>query len=530
MGINTELSQANSQVKTTFDIKQKLKEQQVIAGAVGDMSEAVTTYSEQKQKAAQEEVKKAEKALTKAKAENASKEELSNLTHIYNQAKAEAESWQTGGSSKRKLDAAVMTLGTILSGGSAGEAAVSALSPELNAKIHEYTKDSRLANLLAHATLSALEAKASGNNAFAGAASGVAGEASAMLLSEMVFNKSASQLTEEERNLLSLAGQLSGALAGNVTGGNTASTLQGMRTAKSAVENNYFSNIDVENLIRELDKAQKEGRDTKPIFEKYKGLSEKNRKELIACKGNVLCESAHLYQMNTGAQELENNLGFFSSMMVYYPNDLNSANRITLSNLVDKENAESFSKLSSATKLGLTAIEAGSAIGAVGGLAKDGFNKVKNLVSEKNKAYPASGMDKHQRKMVGDSDYPSGAENVALYPKLKEQLIKENLQNTVTKNPVLDHAAFGKGNLTVNGIFTRKETERLASEWVGDGAIRNSDGGLTSLDGTRRYRPANSKLNSPYAKTGIQANFERGYTNEKGKFISESNLHINIKD
>lgn len=241
LGLNTDLSQANSQVKATFDIKQKLKDQQVLSTAVGNMLEAVELYSEQKQKAAAEEVKSAEEALAKAKHSGISQEDVSRIESAYAQAKEREESWKDGGSSKRKLDAAVMTLGTLLSGGSAGEVAVSALSPELNAKVHEYTKDSKMANLLAHATLSALEAKASGGNVLAGAASGVAGEASAMLLSETVFNKETSQLSEEERKLLKVAGQLSGALAGNSVGGNTASTLQGMNTAKRAVENNYLS-------------------------------------------------------------------------------------------------------------------------------------------------------------------------------------------------------------------------------------------------------------------------------------------------
>ena len=73
------------------------------------------------------------------------------------------------------------------------------------------------------------------------------------------------------------------------------------------MENNYLSIADVQNFIRELSKAQKEGRDTKPILEKYKGISEENRQQLIACKGNVACETAHLHEMNTGAEELERN-------------------------------------------------------------------------------------------------------------------------------------------------------------------------------------------------------------------------------
>ncbi|MDG4952732.1 VENN motif pre-toxin domain-containing protein [Actinobacillus equuli] len=202
---------------------------------------AVDSYSEQKQKAALEEVNAAEEALAKARRTGASEEDLSQMERVYTEAKAKEESWREGGASKRKLDTVAVTLGVILSGGSAGEVAATAISPELNAQIHKYTSDNKTANLLAHAALSALEAGISGNNALAGAASGVAGEASAMLLSEVVFNKEASQLSEEERELLSVAGQLSGALVGNGMGGNTAGTLQGIETAKRAVENNYLS-------------------------------------------------------------------------------------------------------------------------------------------------------------------------------------------------------------------------------------------------------------------------------------------------
>ena len=179
---------------------------------------------------------------------------------------------------------------------------------------------------------------------------------------------------------------------------------------KRAVENNYLSIADVQDFIRELSKAQKEGRDTKPILEKYKGISEENRQQLIACKGNVACETAHLHEMNTGAEELERNLGFFSRMTVYYPNDLNTANRIALSNLVESEYAESFSKLSDTTKFGLNLMEASTAMGfgAAAGYAKVGFSKVKSLISGKNEAYPTSGMDGYKRTNVGDEDYPEG--------------------------------------------------------------------------------------------------------------------------
>lgn len=59
---------------------------------------------------------------------------------------------------------------------------------------------------------------------------------------------------------------------------------------KSAVENNYLNNYEVEKLIRELAQAEKEGKEPKAIFEKYKGISESNRKAMLEeCGNNPIC-------------------------------------------------------------------------------------------------------------------------------------------------------------------------------------------------------------------------------------------------
>ena len=297
---------------------------------------------------------------------------------------------------------------------------VALASPYLNQKIHEMTagdtaKD-KAANLMAHALLSAVEFQVTGKDPLTGAIAGVTGEATAEIIAR-AYGKPVSELTANEKENISTLSQLAGGLAAALTakangttaeqGGSFIAATSGTETAKRAVENNYLSVVDVENLIRELSKAQKEGRDTKPILEKYKGISEENRQQLIACKGNVACETAHLHEMNTGAEELERNLGFFSRMTVYYPNDLNTANRIALSNLVESENAESFSKLSDTTKFGLNLMEASTAMGfgAAAGYAKVGLSNVKSLISGKNKAYLTSGMDGYKRTNVGDEDY-----------------------------------------------------------------------------------------------------------------------------
>ena len=435
---------------------QKVQERQEMAKVIGDISNnaiSIATYNEREKinKLGLEKFKleEQEKAL-KGQAGNEQqladiKQQLTNVqTEITKTQDKIDRTYGIGSEKGMAIRAVTAALQAAAQNDTAGSL-VALASPYLNKTIHEMTagdtaKD-KATNLMAHALLSAVEFQVTGKDPLTGAVAGVTGEATAEIIAR-AYGKPVSELTANEKENISTLSQLAGGLAAALTakangttaeqGGNFLAATAGAGTAKRAVENNYLSIADVQNFIRELSKAQKEGRDTKPILEKYKGISEENRQQLIACKGNVACETAHLHEMNTGAEELERNLGFFSRMTVYYPNDLNTANRIALSNLVESEYAESFSKLSDTTKFGLNLMEAGTAIGlgAVAGSAKAGFSNVKSLINGKNKAYPTSGMDGYKRTNVGDEDYrSSGAENVALYPKLKEQLFKENLSN-----------------------------------------------------------------------------------------------------
>ena len=429
---------------------QKVQERQEMAKVIGEISENainIATYEEREKinKLGLEKFKleEQEKAL-QGQAGNeqqlaAIKQQLTSVQTEITKTQDEIDRTYGIGSEKGMAIRAVTAALQAAAQNDTAGSLVALASPYLNQKIHEMTagdtaKD-KATNLMAHALLSAVEFQVTGKDPLTGAIAGVTGEVTAQILTQAIYNKTPNQLTANEKENISTLSQLAGGLAAALTakangttaeqGGSFLAATSGAETAKRAVENNYLSVADVENLIRELSKAQKEGRDTKPILEKYEGISEENRQQLIACNGNVACETAHLHEMNTGAEELERNLGFFSRMTVYYPNDLNTANRIALSNLVERENAESFSKLSDTTKFGLNAMEAGTAIGlgAAAGSAKVGLSKLNSLISGKNKAYPTSGMDGYKRANVGDEDYcSSGAENAALYPKLKEEL------------------------------------------------------------------------------------------------------------
>ena len=446
-------------------MNKQLDEQRQIREAAGHIQTAVNKYIDVQQKAIAKEIKvlQSQKEAAEAKGDSAQANALDE--QILN-ARMSQDQWGTGGEYKRATDALTQAVLMGVSGGSAQAIAAAGASPYVNQVIKDVTKGIPSLNLPAHVIWGAIEAELTGGSATTGAISTAAGELGAAYLAEHIFGKKAAELSPEERSkvrdaakaIAGIAGGLSSAMQGQDLVSSLNDTSVGLTVANNAVGNNYLSVADVQNFIRELSKAQKEGRDIKPILEKYKGISEENRQQLIACNGNVACETAHLHEMNTGIEELERNLGFFSRMTVYYPNDLNTANRIALSNLVESEYAESFSKLSDTIKFGLNAMEAGTAIGlgAVAGYAKVGLSNVKSLINGKNEAYSTSGMDGYKRTNVGDEDYPS--------------------TNNISRSLLRTELAFKEaGILDRNGFLTQNAIERSKVLKLKDGYIRNPE-------------------------------------------------------
>lgn len=125
----------------------------------------------------------------------------------------------------------------------------------------------------------------------------------------------------------------------------------------------------------------------------------------------------------------------------------------------------------------------------------------------------------------------SGAENSALYPKLKDELMQQNMKNIAKQDPRLAEAVKGSGTTNPNfsvGIGTAAEAENLGKIWVGDGGklVDNQmkcPGCWISADGTRLYRPPTNKK-SQFATTGIQANFQQ--FDKSGAMISNGHLNV----
>ncbi|MWN32739.1 MULTISPECIES: VENN motif pre-toxin domain-containing protein, partial [unclassified Gilliamella] len=139
---------------------------------------------------------------------------------------------------------------------------------------------------------------------------------------------------------------------------------------------------------------------------------------------------------------------------------------------------------------------------------------------------------KNENQLTENWNNTNQAHNVANSSKLKDNLTNENLNNIAKQDPRLSAVVKG-GNGELNygvGTGTSAEADKLGMIWVGDGAKQMSNGGWISADGTRGYRPPSSKPNSPYAETGVQANFETYKFGVDGKRIKVGNGHLNIKD
>ncbi|MGG4665614.1 DNA/RNA non-specific endonuclease, partial [Providencia vermicola] len=140
----------------------------------------------------------------------------------------------------------------------------------------------------------------------------------------------------DEKSTVSAFASLAAGIAGGLAGGDTSSAANAAEAGKTTVENNYLSGKDVLNMQKELEIAEKEGKDTQPIYEKYGALSEKQREEAVAkeCSGNVYCSIAAWEMMNTGSEQSNSKLAALVSK-------LSLEEHAKLNAFINAENAES---------------------------------------------------------------------------------------------------------------------------------------------------------------------------------------------
>ncbi|WP_339428485.1 cytidine deaminase-like fold-containing protein [Pseudomonas sp. RA_105y_Pfl1_P41] len=146
------------------------------------------------------------------------------------------------GSSFQRASQALTAVVQAAMGGSVGGALAGAAAPYLAETIRDRTKGDPTANLMAHAVLGAVLAKAGGNSALAGAAGAVAAEETARLIKENLYGDVSNEnLTQAQKQTISSLATLAGGLSGSLSGKGALDAVAAAQVGKNAVENNYLS-------------------------------------------------------------------------------------------------------------------------------------------------------------------------------------------------------------------------------------------------------------------------------------------------
>ena len=118
------------------------------------------------------------------------------------------------------------------------------------------------------------------------------GALAARLIAEQLFpGVRPEELTESQKQTVSVLGTLAAGLAGGLAGDITADAVAGAQAGKNAVENNYLSSTEARQLDKEMQDCKTSGGDCQSVAEKYIEISNKNSRELAeACSGGgVAC-------------------------------------------------------------------------------------------------------------------------------------------------------------------------------------------------------------------------------------------------
>ena len=202
-----------------------------------------------------------DRALAELKAKDPTKQYSASdvnkqvYSNYYNQAFAES-GFGTGGKVQQAISAVTAAVQG-LSGGNVAQALSGAASPYLAEQIHKLTEGNPEAQAMAHAVVGAVASYASGNNALAGAAGAVSGELMAQLVMKQLYpGKTVSDLSETDKQTISVLGTLAAGLAGGMTGDSTANVMAGAQAGKNAVENNFLGDTSSDKLKIAVEKIK----------------------------------------------------------------------------------------------------------------------------------------------------------------------------------------------------------------------------------------------------------------------------------
>jgi len=121
------------------------------------------------------------------------------------------------------------------------------MNPYVAEQIKHYTGDNVAVNALAHAVWGGIAAEMAGNDATAGAVGAAGGELATRYIAEHYYGADTEEkrtnLSEHDKQELSLLGTLAAGLAGGVAGDSTSSAIAGAQAGKNSIENNAMSGL-----------------------------------------------------------------------------------------------------------------------------------------------------------------------------------------------------------------------------------------------------------------------------------------------
>ncbi|WP_265524437.1 hemagglutinin repeat-containing protein [Providencia rustigianii] len=241
--LSRDTDNAHEKLNTIFD---KEKEQKRIEKVqlIGEMGQQITDIAvtqiqikveqEFKPTAAEREV------AAKLLSEKGLPSDGSAVDSYLKQQAVNASGWGVGGDNRRIVEAGT-ALAQGLAGGDVNKAIANASAPyianEIAKNIGEENKAGRLA---AHAIANVALALAKGENAGAQSLGAFTGEAVGML-SEKLYGKDPSLLSESEKATVSAFASLAAGIAGGLVGGDTSTAANTAQAGKTTVENNQMS-------------------------------------------------------------------------------------------------------------------------------------------------------------------------------------------------------------------------------------------------------------------------------------------------
>ena len=153
------------------------------------------------------------------------------------------------GSSFQKASQAVTAVVQAAMGGSIGGAMAGAAAPYLAQTVKQMTDGDPNANLMAHAVLGAVLARASGNSALAGAAGAVAAQETERLIREHLYGGASNEsLTPEQKATISSLSTLAAGVSGSLVGKDALNAVAAAQVGKNAVENNHLTILEKAHL------------------------------------------------------------------------------------------------------------------------------------------------------------------------------------------------------------------------------------------------------------------------------------------